>query len=87
MNGTQAGDQEIAQEAYRLWEQDGRPEGRDQEYWFRAKENLNKSQPPTGRTGSARSAGAISGVSDAQASSASPKRAASGKKTASRQNA
>lgn len=28
----------IRRTAYFLWEQDGRPEGRSQEYWYRAKE-------------------------------------------------
>lgn len=56
MNANQSGDEEISQEAYRLWEQDGRPEGRDQEYWFRAKESLSNKQKPAARTGSARAA-------------------------------
>jgi len=33
--------QEIAEEAYRLWEADGRPDsGRPEEHWFRAIESL-----------------------------------------------
>lgn len=31
-------EQSIRDTAYRLWENDGRPEGRDQEYWQRARE-------------------------------------------------
>jgi len=31
---------EIAQVAYRHWEQDGRPEGRDREYWLEAEQQL-----------------------------------------------
>jgi hypothetical protein len=27
---------DIATRAYYIWEQEGRPEGRDQEHWFRA---------------------------------------------------
>jgi hypothetical protein len=30
----------IRQRAYELWEQDGCPEGRDMEYWFRAEADL-----------------------------------------------
>ncbi len=31
-------DQAVRETAYFLWEQDGRPDGREQEYWFRALE-------------------------------------------------
>ena len=31
-------DQEVRDTAYFMWEQDGRPGGREQEYWFRALE-------------------------------------------------
>jgi hypothetical protein len=31
-------EQSIRDTAYRLWENDGRPEGRDEEYWLRARE-------------------------------------------------
>ena len=31
-----AGDAAIREQAYYLWEQDGRPEGHDMEYWSRA---------------------------------------------------
>ncbi|HVX71737.1 MAG TPA: DUF2934 domain-containing protein [Devosia sp.] len=31
-------EQAVRETAYFLWEQDGRPEGREQEYWFRALE-------------------------------------------------
>lgn len=30
----------VEAEAYRLWEADGRPDGRDQEHWFRAQEKV-----------------------------------------------
>jgi hypothetical protein len=33
----------ISNHAYRLWEKDGRPEGRDQEYWFRAEAEMKQS--------------------------------------------
>jgi len=29
-------DEKVRQRAYQLWEADGRPEGRDQAYWFQA---------------------------------------------------
>jgi hypothetical protein len=29
-----------SERAYRLWENDGRPDGRDQDYWFRAEAEL-----------------------------------------------
>jgi hypothetical protein len=32
--------EEIARCAYLLWEQDGRPHGRDKEYWCRAEQEL-----------------------------------------------
>lgn len=37
---TQTGgfERSVRETAYFLWEQDGRPEGRDQEYWYRALE-------------------------------------------------
>ena len=31
-------EQAVRETAYFLWEQDGRPEGREKEYWFRALE-------------------------------------------------
>jgi hypothetical protein len=31
-------DQSVRDTAYFLWEQDGRPDGMEQEYWFRALE-------------------------------------------------
>ena len=33
----QADEAAIREQAYLLWEQDGRPEGRETEYWMRAK--------------------------------------------------
>jgi hypothetical protein len=37
------GEERIRLEAHRLWEQDGRPEGRDLEYWQRARQHLEAS--------------------------------------------
>jgi hypothetical protein len=31
-------EQKVRQAAYHLWENDGRPDGREKEYWFRALE-------------------------------------------------
>lgn len=36
----------IRQRAFSLWEADGRPEGRDEEYWFRAERLLADEQDP-----------------------------------------
>lgn len=33
-------EQQVRQAAYHLWENDGRPEGQEKEYWFRALEQL-----------------------------------------------
>ena len=33
-------EQHVRQAAYHLWENDGRPDGREKEYWFRALEQL-----------------------------------------------
>jgi hypothetical protein len=39
-------EQQVRQAAYHLWENDGRPEGKETEYWFKALEQLlaNRSQ-------------------------------------------
>ena len=29
-------EQHVRQRAYHLWEQDGRPDGREKDYWFKA---------------------------------------------------
>lgn len=52
-------EQAVRETAYFLWEQDGRPEGREQEYWFRAleralrewKANQEIGRPPSDRAG------------------------------------
>lgn len=36
-----AREEEIRQMAYRLWEQAGRPEGRDQEFWYQAQRMMD----------------------------------------------
>lgn len=54
-------EQQVRQKAYHLWEDDGRPDGRETEYWFKALELMlaersqdetagqEDSDPPTGR--------------------------------------
>jgi hypothetical protein len=37
-----ASHEEIAQAAYRIWEQEGYPEGRDKEHWYRAVAELER---------------------------------------------
>jgi len=37
-------EQAVRETAYFLWEQDGRPDGRDQEYWYRALERTHREQ-------------------------------------------
>ena len=52
----------IAERAYQLWEQEGRPEGRDREHWMEAERSLDGS-------GAAESAqGVPSGASTSRAS-------------------
>jgi hypothetical protein len=42
--------QRIRERAYRLWEQDGRPAGHEQEYWERARElDAIATNPPAGQ--------------------------------------
>ncbi len=36
----------IQRAAYHLWEEAGRPSGRDQEFWFAARERLRHRAPP-----------------------------------------
>ncbi len=35
-------DDEIARKAYRLWEEEGRPEGRDKAHWHQAEQDLSE---------------------------------------------
>lgn len=34
-------EQQIRERAYNLWEAEGRPDGREQEYWYRAEAGLS----------------------------------------------
>ena len=38
--------QQIRERAHTLWEADGKPEGREQEYWFRAEQLLQTERDP-----------------------------------------
>jgi hypothetical protein len=40
---------DIARRAYALWEKDGRPFGRDLDYWLRAEADLRRAAYPTAR--------------------------------------
>jgi hypothetical protein len=48
-------EQRIRERAYRLWEEDGRPEGRADQYWNRAQELIQdetkSAYPPSGSRG------------------------------------
>jgi len=37
-------EEQIRELAYTIWEQEGRPEGKDQEYYFRAKQMLEEQE-------------------------------------------
>ena len=39
---TDSFEQSVRETAYFLWEQDGRPEGREEEYWYRALERTHR---------------------------------------------
>ncbi len=39
--GTDSTDEAVAKLAYSLWENDGRPDGADMEYWLRAERELH----------------------------------------------
>lgn len=46
-----ASENEIAERAYYLWESEGRPEGRDLEYWMKAKAQLSNRRGGTALAG------------------------------------
>ena len=41
----------LRQRAYELWEEEGRPDGKDQEFWYRAEQESHAAHP-TASTGS-----------------------------------
>jgi hypothetical protein len=42
---------EIAALAYQIWEQEGRPEGRDLDHWLMAREQLRQGGSPAAKPG------------------------------------
>ncbi len=51
-------DERIRKRAYQLWEEDGAPEGRAEEYWHRARELIDQeaqASPPRQAAGKAKS--------------------------------
>ncbi|MBE0545525.1 MAG: DUF2934 domain-containing protein [Verrucomicrobia bacterium] len=48
MNQTSPSPDTIARRAYELWEQAGRPDGRDQEFWLRAEAELTATRSAAG---------------------------------------
>lgn len=51
-----AGQQQIAERARAIWEERGRPEGRDLEHWFEAERELRRG-PPEGQSRRTNAAG------------------------------
>lgn len=51
-----AGQQQIAERARAIWEERGRPEGRDLEHWFEAERELRRG-PPEGQARRTNAAG------------------------------
>ena len=39
-------EQAIRERAYTIWEEQGRPDGRDREHWFRAESEINSTTGP-----------------------------------------
>lgn len=68
MAGSELGEVErIRERAYQLWEQDGRPEGRDLDYWYRAEAELRGEgasglESPSGNSAADRPAGEAEGA-------------------------
>jgi hypothetical protein len=47
-NAARGSEEEISARAYEIWESEGRPEGRDKEHWFRARELATEASPDEG---------------------------------------
>ncbi len=58
---TNVTEDEIRRRAFALWEQRGRPEGHDAEFWTQAERELNLGSNPTGATANATSSRSGSG--------------------------
>jgi hypothetical protein len=59
---------DIARRAYLLWEREGKPADRDQEHWFRAQEQLSRTEKQV------ESVAGAAGNNAAEAASATPSR-------------
>jgi hypothetical protein len=82
---TAAKEQAIREHAYYLWERDGRPHGRDLDYWARAVAELTAI---TRRTGAKAAAGDPAGAKKpAETKPASPATAPAARKPRTRQSA
>lgn len=46
-------EQKIRETAYRLWEKDGKPQGRDLEHWFTAEKSANEEDADNSTSGGA----------------------------------
>lgn len=53
MNTNGDREQRIRERAYRLWEQAGQPEGREEEFWHQATAEIEAEDNNTGRRGPA----------------------------------
>jgi hypothetical protein len=57
-------EQEIRERAYRIWEEDGRPEGRDRDHWYRAEAESGAAADPRDGPASAASDGEFAGEAE-----------------------
>ena len=73
MTQTHPGDDSIAEAAYLMWLDEGRPEGRDQEHWLRAVDALTPPRPKKARKAAAKPRQAKAGTKAAAASGARSK--------------
>jgi hypothetical protein len=47
MNNQTPSNEEIAELAHQLWDQEGRPEGKSEEFWLKAEAQLRQGVPET----------------------------------------
>jgi len=64
----------VRDEAYRLWDEDGRPSGRDEAYWYEAEKRVGASEVPS--SASAKKAKAVKPVVKGEGISGVPSRVA-----------
>lgn len=81
MSTTTLDQAKVAKTAFQLWEEDGRPHGRDQEHWFRAIEVLKaEAQPehaPAPKTAAKRTPRAKAASAETDATAVKPAKATS----------